>query len=293
MANSNKTNDNIGEIYRNFRKSKGFSQFDASYGTISVSQLSSFENGNSGLSVKNFLSILQNINVTTFEFEYAYNKTLNSTDELLYSMQISEAFLSHNIRKLKSISKDIDNSIKKSPQKTKYKLDKISVEAVIAILDKDYIVKKENIIYIRNYLLEIKEWGKFEILLLGRCIAIFDAVTLSILAHNMINPIQITSNLHYTKHSTVQTLLTLISTFIEQKQFGLALEFIEFLENINIAEYHMYDKLTLKYNKALLRYKQGDISALVELEKCQEILEYTDCFKTATIVDEELKLLNN
>ncbi|MGL5899985.1 MAG: helix-turn-helix domain-containing protein [Lactobacillaceae bacterium] len=281
--------NNIGQVYKEFRKSKGFSQFEASYGIISVSQLSSFEKGKSGLSAKRFLSLLQNINVTAFEFEHAYNHTFHSTDKLLYSMQISEAFLNHDIGKLKSLSQNLDSLILENPHQTKYKLDKISLEAVISLLDDSYTVKKEDIIYLKNYLLGIKEWGKFEILLLGRCTNLFSTATLSQLAHNMISPIQIASNLHYTRHSIVQTLLTLISSFLEKNQLKIAEQFITYLENIEISEYHMYDKLTLRYNKAVLHYKQGDKTSLSEIKKCQEVLEFTSCFKTSTLINEELK----
>lgn len=291
MNNSTKNNDILGSIYKDLRTSKGFSQLEAVGDSISVSSLSEFERGKSGLSARNFFSILQNINVSTAEFQHTYNNSLSSKDLLLYDSQVTQAYLDGNIKKLKFILAKLESAIELSPNNKKFRLDKVGLEATITLLDSNFQTPLQDIVYLKNYLLNLKEWGKYEILLLGRCSKIFDVFTLSLLVHRMISPIQMNYNLHYTRHAMIQTTLTLISEFLEQNQLKLAAELIDYLDHIEIFEYYMYEKITLIYSKAMLDYKSGDKSALQNLKKCQAILEFTECFKTAELVELEIKQL--
>jgi Rgg/GadR/MutR family transcriptional activator len=292
---NNKPNKNhehtqiLGQCFKDLRIAKGFSQAEAVGENLSISQLSNFERGVSALTTTAFLEALQNINVTTVEIQNIYNNRLTlEKDNLLFNEKISSAYLERNTIKLKNIISNINTILEKHPDKKKYKLDKIKIEAIVFLLNPSYKIPKKDINFVKQYLTDLKEWGEYDILLFGSCVAIFDVATLSILATHMINPTHYNSDLHFLKHKIIQTLNNLISIFTEQNQFSLSQKFINYLENNGIHEYYMYDKTTLEYNKAMLSYKQGNKSSIEMMRKCQEIFEFSGCYNTAQMISQEI-----
>lgn len=295
---NNKPNKNqkysrvLGQCCKDFRIAKGFSQTEAVSEDLSISQLSNFEHGNSTLTAATFLGLLQNINVTVFEIQNLYNKRLaKDKDTLLFSEKVSDAYLERNPVKLRKILSEISSAIEAAPHKKKYKLDKVKIEAILSIFDPSYKVPKRDYDFVKQYLFELKEWGEYDILLLGYCVTLFDVGTLSILATHMIDPTHYNSDLHHVKHKIIQTLNNLISIFTEQNQFSLSQKFIGYLENNGIHEYYMYDKTTLEYNKAMLSYKQGNKNSIDIMKKCQDIFEFVGCYNTAQMISQEISSL--
>lgn len=60
---------NIGTVFRKLRKSKGLSQKEVAAGILSPQFLSEFERGYSNISLLNFISLLDKINVQITEFK--------------------------------------------------------------------------------------------------------------------------------------------------------------------------------------------------------------------------------
>ena len=282
----------LGQCYKDLRISKGFSQDEAALDTISTAQLSNFEHGKSALSAPSFIDILQNINVTTFEIQNLYNsRLLENKDNLLFSSKITDAYMERNSLKLKAVLSEIKAVLIQFPSNKKFKLDKVKCEAILFMLNPEIQIPQKDINFVKQYLYGLKEWGQYDILLLGYCASIFDIMTLADLSSHMINPTNLNSELHYTKHAIIQTLNNLISFFTEKNQFSISQKFINYLEDKGIHEYYMYDKITLQYNKAMLAYKQGDKSALDKMKQYQEIIEACGCYNTAQMIEKELKSL--
>lgn len=282
------TENHLGQVYKLFRKAKGFTLKEAAGNDISFTQLSNFENGNTMLTADTFFAVLQNINVNTFEFQNAYNSYLSSRDIMLFSSEITDAYLNKNIAKLKTLLKQVENLIKENPKKKKYILDRVHVEATIAMVKPTYHVPEKDIDYLKNYLFNLKEWGIYDISLLGWCVTTFDVFTLADLTQHMLAPAQMNQKLHYVQQTIIQTVLNVINIFINEKQFTLANNLIHYLDEDKILDYYMYEKFTLIYSKTLLAYEQGDEAALSTMKHCQEILEFCECFNTANMVADEI-----
>lgn len=281
----------LGQCYKDFRLAKGFSQKEAASDDISVSQLSNFENGRTMLTSDVFIATLQNINVTFLEFQNLYNKRLEPNDILLFNTEVSEAYMNRNISKLENLLSIITDKITQVPNKKKFKLDKIKIQSLIASLDSDFQVPKSDINFVKHYLYALKEWGQYDIWLFGHCFLLFDFITTADLAQKMVDPTSINNDLHYTKHAMFQTLNNIISVSINDKMFSLAEKYINYLENSNIHEYYLYDKLTLRYNKAMLAYKRGNKASIETLKECKRMFEFCDCYYTANLIAQEIKNL--
>lgn len=284
----NNTDENLGPFFKKLRIAKGFTISEASGSQLSDTHLSNFENGRTNLSAHLFLALLANINVNTFEFQNAYNHDLQNKDIMLFNSDISDAFLSHNIVQLQHFLKILEENKETSK---KDRLEKVRIKAILSVTDTTTAFTRNEINYLKNYLLSVKEWGYYEILLLSDCVPIFDVLTLSELIHHMLVPTQLNFNLIYIRQVRIQALLNAIDDFSKAKQFDLADEFIAYLEQSQIHDYWMFEKLTLIFRTAQNSYAKGNLSAFKTMQKCQDILEFCNCFKTATLVNNDIKKL--
>lgn len=281
----------IGIVYREMRESKGFSQTEAAGDEISIPQLSNFENGRTIVGTHHFIALLSNINANMLEFQNIYNQHLKSKDLLLFSSEIADAVLQHNVVQLKMLSKQIKQRLTMKPNDKKLKLDDIRVKSALYFIDPSYSITKDELNFLLDYFYHLKEWGLYDIQLLGHCAQFIDPIKLSDLTYQIINPMQANSELHYTKLATIQCLLNIINVFVDNRIYEPARRLIKYLEESNIHEYFMFEKLTLIYNKANYSYRTGDKTALEIMEKCKEILEFCNCSETATQVANELNKL--
>jgi len=281
----------IGATFKFLRESKGFSQEEAAGDEISSPQLSNFENGKTILVTNHFIALLRNINVDMFEFQNAYNQYLRNKDILLFSVKLSDAVMERDISKLKLFSKNLEKLLESDPHNKTLKLDSIRIKSVLSFVDKTCVITKNEQSFLISYLFNLKEWGMYDIRLLGTCAQFIDLIKLAELTNRMIDPSQINIELYHVKHAVVQCVLNIINIFVEQKMFEPARRLILYLENSEIHEYFMFDKLTLIYNRANYSYKRGDSDALEIMEQCLKVLEFCGCSKTATQVSDELKNL--
>lgn len=281
----------IGIVYKDLRIAKGFSQSEAAGNEISTTHLSNFENGKTILSTHRFFNILQNINVNLFEFQNSLNQYLQEKDLLLFNMEMANALVEKNISKLRTIVDKLQKKIEldsTSCTTKKYKLDYIRTKSILSFIDSSYSLTKNEISFIENYLYTIKEWGQYDIALLGQCAQFFDWIHLMELTDRMISPSQNSSNIPYIKQAIIQTVLNIINVFIDAGLYTPVRKFIKYLENNDIHDYYMFEKLTLVYNTAYYNYKRGDENALDMMKECQKVLEFCNCFKTSDWVATEI-----
>ena len=279
-----------GEAFKLFRTSKKFTLKEAAGNDTSSANISKFENGISSPSVETFFNIINNINVSAFEFQNLYNQMLNSKDIMLYESELIAAYMSNDkdkvcqfIEKLKMLSLTFDSK--------KYKLDKVQAEAVLAKIDREYKIPEEDILFLKTYLLELEDWGIYDINALTRSDHIFDPVTLSKLTQQMLKANYFNKKLPEIRRAKIQALLNIVNAFVRNKQWELAEKYISYLENMNIEDYYTFEKNILKYNKANYRFHRGDDTALVIMEKCRDVFEYCDCNSYALLMSKEIKEL--
>ena len=281
----------IGIIFKDFRISKGFSQMEAAGNEISATHLSNFENGKTILSTHHFFSILQNINVNMFEFQNSLNQYLQEKDLLLFNMEMANAFVEKNMSKLRIIVEELTKKLEMDSTSTttkKYKLDYIRAKSILSFIDSSYFLTKNEISFLETYLYKLKEWGQYDIALLGQCAQFLDWIHLMELTDRMISPSQSASNIPYVKQAIIQTVLNIINVFVDAGLYAPARKFIKYLESTDIHDYYMFEKLTLVYNTARSNYKRGEENALDVMKFCQEVLEFCNCFKTSNWITTEI-----
>ncbi len=285
----------LGALFKQLRLAKGFSQEEAAGTEVSPTHISNFENGKTIIGLHHFIKILQNINVNMFEFQNSLNQYLHEKDILLFNAELTDAIVEQNASKLKQILAKLKNQINvspNSPSNKKIQLDYLRTKSALFFIDSSYSLTKKEIDFLENYLFHLKEWGQYDIALLGQCAQFLNWANLMDLTNNIISPAQENIKIPYIRQAIIQTVLNIINVFVNNHCYDYAKKLINYLESDDIHDYYMFEKLTLIYNKANYQYHSGHKEAVDTMKKCQEVLEFCDCSKTANWIDSEIKSLD-
>ena len=270
----------FGKIFKVIRESKNMSLKEAAAGDISVAQLSRFERGVSGITLDSFYCCLKNMAVSLDEFQYVYHNYIEA-DDALFSKKVADAYQENNVVKLQSILASSEALAQKFPEKKNYRLDTIVVRAVLSSCSPDFQISKKDVEFLTDYLFSVEEWGRYELWLFTNSVDLLTLETLETFASEMINRTQFYNNLPENRRRIIKMLLNVISVCIESNHLLVAMRFLNYLDHSKIPETDLYDRMLIKYHRALYSYKVGNSYALSDIEECLSFLEFLDSFGVA------------
>ena len=258
----------FGKIFKVIRESKNMSLKEAAAGDISVAQLSRFERGVSGITLDSFYCCLKNMAVSLDEFQYVYHNYIEA-DDALFSKKVADAYQENNVVKLQNILASSEALVEKFPEKKNYRLNTIVVRAVLSSCSPDFQISKKDIEFLTDYLFSVEEWGRYELWLFTNSVDLLTLETLETFASEMIH------------RRIIKMLLNVISVCIEGNHLQVAMRFLNYLDHSKIPETDLYERMLIKYHRALYSYKVGNSHALSDIEQCLSFLEFLDSFGVA------------
>lgn len=270
----------FGKIFKVIRESKNMSLKEVAAGDISVAQLSRFERGVSGITLDSFYCCLKNMAVSLDEFQYVYHNYIES-DDVLFSKKVAEAYRENNVVKLQNILASSESLVEKFPEKKNYRLNTIVVRAVLSSCNPDFHISKKDIEFLTDHLFSVEEWGRYELWLFTNSVDLLTLETLETFASEMINRTQFYNDLPENRRRIIKMLLNVISVCIEGNHLQIAMKFLNYIDHSKIPETDLYDRMLIKYHKALYSYKVGNSHALSDIEQCLSLLEFLDSFGVA------------
>ena len=270
----------FGKIFKVIRESKNMSLKEAAAGDISVAQLSRFERGVSGITLDSFYCCLKNMAVSLDEFQYVYHNYIEA-DDALFSKKVADAYRENNVFKLQNILANSEALVEKFPEKKNYRLNTIVVRAVLSSCNPDFQISKKDIEFLTDHLFSVEEWGRYELWLFTNSVDLLTLETLETFASEMINRTQFYNDLPENRRRIIKMLLNVISVCIEGNHLQIAMKFLNYIDHSKIPETDLYDRMLIKYHKALYSYKVGNSHALSDIEQCLSILEFLDSFGVA------------
>lgn len=279
-----------GTIFKMIRESKNMSLKEVADDDISVAQLSRFERGLSGISMESFYRCLNTMNIRLDEFQYLYNNYTEVSEDI-YSARLSELYLERNTIELTKLIQDGEKREEEHPNKKKYKLNTIVARIILFYCTPDKPVSKEDIEFLTDYLFSVDEWGRYELWLFTNSVGLLTIPTIETFAGEMINRTQFYRNLPENRKRILQMLLNVINICIEQDHLQVAMKFLNYIENSKIPETDLYERILIKYYKAMYTYKIGNSAAIEDMKRCLEILKYLDCYGTALQVEDQIYAL--
>lgn len=240
-----------GEALMNIRKSKGMTLKETSRDTVSLSQLSRFEKGKSSLRVDDFHQILRHLNTTPAEFFFLQD---NPEEKKWYEVVL-----------------DIDRFTNKQDMEELQNL-KYSLEKDASLYNWEYflIVFIDNMMALRkkespkpdlvlNYLMQVEDWGEFELRVFIMFSFAFDVETTHHLMYTAIKKSNFYLSLPQDMNLLSNLLNNTFSTFLYYDQLSYAEETLQLFEK-NYAEKTTLIRPHLEwmFNKGLLALKKGD-----------------------------------
>lgn len=261
-----------GETFRRARKAKGMTLKEACGDTLSVSQLSRFENGKSVIPVDLFYDVLSNINTTSEEFYYF----MGQKTEVKLSRQfdlIAEYVKDKRYDALNQLKQSLKYS-RPSP----YSWEQFLIYFISSLLDMNEDKKPEAHHFILDYLMQVENWGEMELRLYALFGFVLEVETMHHLMHTALKRSKLYQHIPQDQKLLHIILSNTFSTFLFRDRLDYAEETIElfeevYSENVDFVTPH----IDFMFNRGLLHFKKGEVDQGKEC--CEKAIRFCTLFK--------------
>ena len=257
----------IGTVFRHLRKSKGMTQKEVATGIFSPQFLSEFERGNSSISIFNFFSLLDKINVQLTEFEIHSDELTEHTQQHFLS-SYGKAYRSRNIVKLNEL---IDSQFKlywnfKLPR---FQHNLMFLKQLINYFSNlPFNQAGANSIY--HYLLNCKEWHYYEVCLFGNSIFFMSLAQVEKLTRMASQKAHKYEKFLLNPSTFAIVMMIVLDYFLEANHLAPVASLIKEVDRVLVNKRYFYDKNRLNYLKGVYKIKIGKIEEGKQL--CQEAI---------------------
>lgn len=171
---------NLGSVIREVRKSKALTLKQVAGSELSVAFLSKVERGNSDISLNNFLIVLKTLNISWDEFFYVAHGYQGGS-RLKFIENVKKYILEDNVyglQRLQSIEAKTCNHNSKY-----HHFNVIIIDLIISQIQHKQF-KKEYVTELQTYLLNVENWGIYELTLFNNVMFCFPTSVLRLLLDN-------------------------------------------------------------------------------------------------------------
>lgn len=242
----------FGETIAQIRESKNMTLKEAAGDTLSISQLSRFENGKSSIPVDSFYAVLNNLNTTTEEFNYIKGQTEDRELESIFN-RIEKYNNNDELDKLRYLKKEIQET-----RPAPYSWKQFIVYFIQSLLDLHNDAELQAKEPILAYLMRVEDWGEMELRLYALFGFVLDVETTHFLMRTALKK----SKQYLAVPATAKLLYVILtnnfSTFLAAGNLEYAGETIQLFEtnyakNTDLLQPH----IDFMFNKGLLAFKKN------------------------------------
>lgn len=261
-----------GSTIHTIRKSKNMTLKEAAGNSLSVSQLSRFENGKSVIPVDLFYEVLENLNTTVEEFDYL--KGSKEVDRLSDLFDRIEQYNNQGeLNQLRALKEEIH-----ADHPAPYSWEQFLIyfiECLLAIYDQRELNAQ---IPALDYLMQVEIWGEMELRLYALFGFALDVETTYVLMRTALKRSQQYLAVPAAAKLLYSVLSNNFSTFLSHDRIAYAEETIE-LFDANYAEdaEQMMPHIDFLFNKGLLAFKQNNLSKAHEY--CEQAIRFCQLFR--------------
>ena len=243
-----------GQLIRQIRLEKGFSQKETYIDIITKSYSIEFEKGNHDLSFKLLEQVLERLMVDMEEFIFLYNFYQEPNENLWKRYELAsnnndiEAIF--DIYNKSSYKPDKKNHLLRSLSKIKYDF--------LSKPDNTQIVDSDDLLFLTDYLKSIETWTLQETKIYANMINYFSNEQQKIFYRNSLKKINIYKDFPLGKKIYLTLLLNSCGNFISQRNLKLAEDAIEHLKLLATGTEDMIFKLYVMYFENVVAYCKGE-----------------------------------
>ena len=278
---------NLGEVFKELRKSRNISLQEATGGEFTYSMLSKFERGEADLSSMKLITALDNIHSDLNEFMYLV-RGFSQKQILAFQENLWELYDREGIDSLQSLYEETTKKYRSSA-KTSYLLQMIRIKSLLVFFDSEIRATDEELTFLYDYFFTIDLWGNYELELFSTISTLFPLPLYFKYSREMLQKTDLLGSLPSNKVGIDTILINGLFKAIEEKDKLKADYFVFQIEKRELPESQAYLKIIYMIakgyydtifkveNKGLEKIQRG-ITILQDLEYVDGARYYENYF---------------
>ena len=278
---------NLGEVFKELRKSRNVSLQEATGGEFTYSMLSKFERGEADLSSMKLITALDNIHSDLNEFMYLV-RGFSQKKVLAFQENLWDLYDREGIDSLHSLYEETTQKYRSSG-KTSYLLQMIRIKSLLVFFDSEIRATDEELTFLYDYFFTIDIWGNYELELFSTISTLFPLSLYFKYSREMLQKTDLLGSLPSNKIAIDTILINGLFKAIEEKDKLKADYFIFQIEKRELPESQAYLKIIYMIakgyydtifkveNKGLEKIQRG-ITILQDLEYIDGARYYENYF---------------
>lgn len=266
---------NLGEVFKELRKSRNVSLQEATGGEFTYSMLSKFERGEADLSSMKLITALDNIHSDLNEFMYLV-RGFSQKKVLAFQENLWDLYDREGIDSLHSLYEETTQKYRLSGEKS-YLLQMIRIKSLLVFFDSEIRATDEELTFLYDYFFTIDIWGNYELELFSTISTLFPLPLYFKYSREMLQKTDLLGSLPSNKVGIDTILINGLFKAIEEKDKLKADYFVFQIEKRELPESQAYLKIIYMIakgyydtifnvkNKGLERIQRG-ITILQDLE---------------------------
>ena len=278
---------NLGEVFKELRKSRNVSLQEATGGEFTYSMLSKFERGEADLSSMKLITALDNIHSDLNEFMYLV-RGFSQKKALALQENLWELYDREGIDSLHSLYEETTKKYRSSAKKS-YLLQMIRIKSLLVFFDSKIRATDEELTFLYDYFFTIDIWGNYELELFSTISTLFPLPLYFKYSREMLQKTDLLGSLPSNKVGIDTILINGLFKAIEEKDKLKADYFVFQIEKRELPESQAYLKIIYMIakgyydtifkveNKGLEKIQRG-ITILQDLEYVDGARYYENYF---------------
>ena len=278
---------NLGEVFKELRKSRNVSLQEATGGEFTYSMLSKFERGEADLSSMKLITALDNIHSDLNEFMYLA-RGFSRKKALVFQENLWDLYDREGIDSLHSLYEETTKKYRSSAKKS-YLLQMIRIKSLLVFFDSEIRATDEELTFLYDYFVTIDIWGNYELELFSTISTLFPLPLYFKYSREMLQKTDLLGSLPSNKVGIDTILINGLFKAIEEKDKLKADYFIFQIEKRELPESQAYLKIIYMIakgyydtifnvkNKGLEKIQRG-ITILQDLEYIDGARYYENYF---------------
>lgn len=232
---------NLGEVFKELRKSRNVSLQEATGGEFTYSMLSKFERGEADLSSMKLITALDNIHSDLNEFMYLV-RGFSQKKVLAFQENIWDLYDREGIDSLHSLYEETTKKYRSSGEKS-YLLQMIRIKSLLVFFDSEIRATDEELTFLYDYFFTIDIWGNYELELFSTISTLFPLPLYFKYSREMLQKTDLLGSLPSNKVGIDTILINGLFKAIEEKDKLKADYFVFQIEKRELPESQAYLKI--------------------------------------------------
>ena len=269
---------NLGEVFKELRKSRNVSLQEATGGEFTYSMLSKFERGEADLSSMKLITALDNIHSDLNEFMYLA-RGFSQKQVLAFQENLWELYDREGIDSLHSLYEETTQKYRSSAKES-YLLQMIRIKSLLVFFDSEIRATDEELTFLYDYFFTIDIWGNYELELFSTISTLFPLPLYFKYSREMLQKTDLLGSLPSNKVGIDTILINGLFKAIEEKDKLKADYFVFQIEKRELPESQAYLKIIYMiakgYYDTIFNVKNKGLEKIQRGIAILQDLEYVD-----------------